>query len=59
LVGGAGFPAAGLEVESANFAGGVVLDFHGAVVVDGGGASDDADDRRGNLFPGVELFATC
>lgn len=55
LVGGAGFPAAGLEVQGADFAGGVVADFHGAVVVDGRVAGDDADDGRGNLFPGVEF----
>lgn len=57
LVGGGGFPAAGLEVEGAEFAGGVVFDFHGAVVVDGGGARDDTDNGAGDFFPGVEFFA--
>ena len=56
LVGGGGFPAARLEVEGADFAGGVVADFHGAVVVDGRVAGDDADDGGGHLFPGVEFF---
>lgn len=56
LIGGRGFPAAGFEVEGADFAGGVVFDFHGAIVVNGGGAGDDADDGGGDLFPGVEFF---
>lgn len=56
LVGGRGFPAAGFEVEGADFAGGVVFDFHGAIVVHGGGAGDDTDDGGGDFFPGVEFF---
>jgi len=44
-----------LEVEDADVAGGVVADFHGAVVVDCRVAGDDADDGGGDLFPGVEL----
>ena len=58
LVGGRGFPAAGFEVEGADFAGGVVFDLHGAIVVNGGGAGDDADDGGGDFFPGVKLFTT-
>lgn len=58
LVGGRGFPAAGFEVEGADFASGVVFDFHGAVVVNCRGAGDDADDGGGDLFPGVEFFTT-
>ena len=57
LIGGGGFPAAGFEIEGAGFAGGVIFDFHGAVVVDCGGAGDDADDGGGYFFPGVELLA--
>ncbi len=53
LEGGAGFPAAGFEVHGTGFAGGVVFDFHDAVVVDGRGAGDDADDGGGYFFPGV------
>ena len=58
LVGGRGFPAAGFEVEGADFACGVIFDFHGAIVVNGGGAGDDANDGGGDLFPGVEFFTT-
>ena len=58
LVGGRGFPAAGFEVEGADFAGGMVFDFHGAIVVNGGGAGDDADNGGGDLFPRVEFFTT-
>ena len=58
LVGGRGFPAAGFEVEGADFAGGVVFDFHGAIVVNGGGAGYDANNGGGDLFPGVEFFTT-
>jgi len=53
---GAGFPAPLLEVEDADVFGGVICDFHGAVVVDGGRAGDDADDGGGDLLPGVEFF---
>jgi hypothetical protein len=58
LVGGGGFPAAGFEVELADFSGVVVLDLHNAVVVDGRVTCDDADDGRGDLFPGVEFGAS-
>ena len=58
LVSGGGFPAFGFEVEDAGFAGGPVLDFHGAVVVDGWVAGDDADDGGRDLLPGVEFLAT-
>lgn len=58
MIGGRGFPAAGFEVEGANFASGVVFDFHGAVVVHGRRAGDDADDGGGDFFPGVEFFTT-
>lgn len=58
LISGRGFPAAGFEVEGADFAGGVVFYFHGAVVVNGGRASDDANDGGSNFFPGVEFFIT-
>ena len=34
----------------------MVADLHGTVVVHRGIAGNDADDRRGDLFPGVELF---
>ena len=34
----------------------MVLDLHQAVVVDGGVASNDTDDGRGDLLPGVEFF---
>lgn len=57
LVGGGGFPAPGFEIEVACFASGVVSDFHGAVIVNGGGAGDDADDGAGHFFPCVEFFA--
>ncbi len=36
----------------------MVLDNHGAVVVDGWVAGDDADDGRGYFFPGVQFFST-
>ena len=58
LIGGRGFPAAGFEVEVADFARGVVFDFHGAIVVNSGGAGDDADDGGGDFFPGVKFFTT-
>jgi hypothetical protein len=51
-----GLPAARFEVEVGCFAGFPVLDFHGPVVVDGGVAGDDADDRRRDFFPGVQFF---
>jgi len=34
----------------------VICDFHGAVVVDGGRAGDDADDGGGDFLPSVEFF---
>jgi hypothetical protein len=56
LVGGGGFPAFGFEVEDAGLAGGPVFDFHGAVVVDGWVAGDDADDGGCDFLPGVEFL---
>jgi len=56
LVSGGSFPAAGLEIQGAGFVGGVVCDFHGAVVVHGGVAGDDADDGGGYFLPCVEFF---
>lgn len=53
MVCGAFAPAAGLVVHEADFAGGVVLDLHGAVVVDGRIAGDDADDGGSNFPPAV------
>ena len=57
LIGGGGFPATGFEVKGADFASGVVFDFHGSVIVDGGRACDDADDGAGDFLPRVEFFA--
>ena len=56
LVSGGGFPAAGLEVEIADVAGGVVAYFHRTVVIDRGITGDDTDDGGSDLFPGVEFF---
>lgn len=56
MIGGGGFPAAGLEVEGADFARGPILDFHRAVIIDGGGAGDDTNDRGGYFLPSVKFF---
>lgn len=58
LVGGRGFPAAGFELEGADFASSVVFYFHGTVVVNGRGAGYDANNGGGDLFPGIEFFTT-
>ena len=55
-VGGGGGPAAGFKVEGAEVAGGVVFDFHEAVVVDGGGAGDDADNGGGYFLPCIQFL---
>ena len=56
-IGGRCGPATGFEVECADFASGVVFDFHDAVVVNGGRTGDDANDGGGDFLPSVEFFA--
>lgn len=57
LVGRRCLPPARLEVQRARFARGPISDLHGPVVIDGGGAGDDADDGAGDFLPRVELLA--
>ena len=52
-------PASGFEVQDAELSGGVILDFHRPVVIDGWVAGDDADDGRGDFLPGIEFYAAC
>lgn len=57
LVSGRGLPAARLEVEVADLASCPVFDFHETVVVDRGVSGDDADHRRSDLLPGIQLLS--
>jgi hypothetical protein len=49
-------PSAGFEVKVTGNTCGPILDLHKPVVIDGWRASDDADNGRGDLLPGVEFF---
>lgn len=51
------FPPARLEVEIADLTGSPVLDFHQTIVVYGGVARDDSNDRGGDLLPGVQFLS--
>ena len=52
-------PAPGFEIQDAELSGGVILDFHRPVVVDGWVAGNDADDGGGDFLPGIEFYAAC
>lgn len=53
MVSGALAPAAGLEIQVANFTSGVVFNLHGAEIVDSRVTSDYTDDGGGDFLPSV------